>query len=157
MAEASVAITPGSGANIDAFQLSNNNYRQAVVIADPVGLSNALGVDGTGSISVNSNDLELIRSLDSLVGLLSMMTEPGTGRMRAVLDALGGAQTLANVTTVGTVSTITAGTITTVGSVTAVATLTALGPSGAGVDINQVLTMQLWQDAWANSLGNRMV
>ena len=57
--------------------------------------------------------ISLVDSLRALVNNLGLAVDPTTGRMRVLVDATGGAQTLGTVTTVGTVSTITGGTITT--------------------------------------------
>ena len=61
--------------------------------------------------------ISLVDSLRSLITNLSMTIDPITGRMRVLVDATGGAQTLGTVTTVGTVSSIAGGTISTVSNV----------------------------------------
>lgn len=62
-------------------------------------------------------------------------SENNGGRLRVVLDAAPGAQTLATVTTVGTV--------------TAVSTLVALGPSGAGIPIRDAQITPMERSLWA--------
>ena len=64
--------------------------------------------------------ISLVDSLRALVTNLSMAMDPVTGRMRVLVDPVGGAQTLGTVTTVGTVSTVSSisgGTISTVSNV----------------------------------------
>ena len=41
MANTSVAITPGAGANVDAFSQSSGDLRQAVVVGDPASTESA--------------------------------------------------------------------------------------------------------------------
>jgi hypothetical protein len=79
--------------------------------------------------------------IDALLRTIGLSMPDATGRLRVVLDAAGGAQTLATVTTVGTVSTITAGTITTVTTLTG---QTNMGSYAANEQIPALMQMN-WQ------------
>jgi len=72
---------------------------------------------------------ELLSALANREGLLGLAIEPGSGRLRVMIDPLGGAQTLGTVTTVGTVNTV-----------TTVTGLTNIGGNSAALD--QVSQMQ---------------
>lgn len=73
--------------------------------------------------------IELLSSLLDRLGPLGLAVEPASGRMRVVVDALGGAQTLGTVTTV-----------TTLGTVNTVTNLAQIGSMSANFD--QVAQMQ---------------
>lgn len=87
--------------------------------------------------------MTLVKALNS-----QQATEINGGRLRVVLDAAPGAQTLGTVTTVTTV--------TTVSTVTAVNTLAAMGPSGAGIPIRDAHITPLERDAWGMLVRNRI-
>jgi hypothetical protein len=65
-------------------------------------------------------------------------SENNGGRIRVVLDAGPGAQTL--------------GTVTTVGTVTNVSNLVAVGPANAGIPIRDALITPIERNTWANTV-----
>lgn len=78
---------PGAAEIVETMQQPDGSHRQVVAIGD------------------------LGSHLESLVGALRdlpLAVDPTTGRLRVVLDATGGAQTLGTVTTVTTVSAVSA-------------------------------------------------
>lgn len=118
---------PGTGAVVDTHEQADGSHRQVVAVGEL------------------ASQLELLLQA---VRNLPFALDPASGRMRVVLDANGGNQTLTTVTTVGTVSTITAGTITTVGTVTNV------GQVG-GIQAN-TLIQDAMASSWANCLRGRI-
>lgn len=120
MADQFVPITPGSGTNIDTSELTvgaNTVERQRVNIADPTsagGLAPVLATtpDGTeyglatrqvGPVSL-ADIAASIRVMLDMLGGLPLAFDPASGRLRVVIDALGGAQTLGTITTVQSVT-----------------------------------------------------
>ena len=101
-----LGVTPGSGASVAADDVGGNLFQRVKL---------ALGDDGVSEGDVSSNlpmpvalgqvQLALNRLLNIIANPTSL--DPLTGRMRVVLDATGGAQTLGTVSTVTTVSTLT--------------------------------------------------
>ena len=88
-------MLPGIGDAVETQQNADGSHRQVVAVAEtPV-------------------DLNLM--LEAL-SALSQTVDPVTGRMRVLIDPIGGAQTLGTVTTVTGVTTVT--TVTTVAAVT---------------------------------------
>lgn len=58
MADTSVAVTPGAGANIDfRTESTNGDYRQVIVIGDPSSNNGVAPVDGTNGLSVDNKTL----------------------------------------------------------------------------------------------------
>lgn len=83
---------------------------------------------------------------NTLVNALNhqIASENNGGRLRVVLDAAPGAQTL------GTVTTVTG--VTTVATVTNVSNLVAVGPASAGIPIRDAQVTPLERDVWANAV-----
>ena len=95
-----ISVTPGNGAIVAADDIGGVKHQRVKLVA---------GDDGSSEGDASHNnpfpvDLSaaIINALKQLVNNPSI--EPASGRVRVVLDALGGAQTLGNVTTVGTVT-----------------------------------------------------
>ena len=116
---------PGIGDAVETRQNADGSHRQVVAVAEtPV-------------------DQNLM--LETLAAL-SQTVDPVTGRMRVLIDPIGGAQTLGTVTGVTTVSTVT--------TVTTVATVTNLSQVGGIQASSQIFDAM--QAAWAVSLRGRI-
>lgn len=77
---------PGTGAIIETMEQADGSQRQVIAVAEP-------------PVST-----ELIQQI---IAALATAIDPVTGRVRALIDPIGGAQTLGTITTVGTVTTVT--------------------------------------------------
>lgn len=77
---------PGIGDAVETRQNADGSHRQVVAVAETPVDQNLM--------------LEILAALSQTV-------DPVTGRMRVLIDPIGGAQTLGTVTTVTTVSTVT--------------------------------------------------
>jgi hypothetical protein len=94
--------------------------------------TSALQTEGNNSLNkVDGLLYSMLQALRQIANPIS--TDVTTGRMRVVLDPLGGAQTLATVTTVGTVSTVTS--------------MSQIGAMPANS-----MVMDAMQNMWANSI-----
>jgi len=92
------------------------------------------------------NDLPVVMRQLFLQSLNDQIAcEANGGRLRVVLDAGPGAQTLGTVTTVGTCSTV-----------TNVSNVAALGPASAGIPIRDALITPTERGAWANTVRARI-
>ena len=87
--------------------------------------------------------IALLRALNHQIA-----NEGSSGRLRVVLDPLGGAQTLGTVTTVGTV--------TTAATVTNVSNLVAMGPASAGIPIRDALLTANDRINWSHNVRARI-
>ena len=122
---------PGIGDAVETQQNADGSHRQVVAVAEtPV-------------------DQNLMLRL---LAALSQTVDPVTGRMRVLIDPIGGAQTLGTVTALGTVTTVTG--VTTVTTVTTVATVTNLAQIG-GVQANSQI-LDAMQASWAMSVRPRI-
>lgn len=116
---------PGIGDAVETQQNADGSHRQVVAVAEtPV-------------------DQNLMLRL---LAALSQTVDPVTGRMRVLIDPIGGAQTLGTVTTVTGVTTVT--------TVTTVATVTNLAQIG-GVQANSQI-LDAMQASWAMSVRPRI-
>lgn len=81
MADAAIAITPGSGAEVDVrTEDVNGNSRQVVVIGDPTANTGVAAVDGTAGLKVNlgsDNDVTVTGNLTT-VSTVSAVTNVAT-------------------------------------------------------------------------------
>ncbi len=106
----------------------------------PTGASTS-ALQTTGNNSLNNVDGLLYSMLQALRQIANpISTDVASGRMRVVLDPLGGAQTLGAVTTVGTVTTV--------------STVTSMSQIGA-MPANSMV-MDTMQNMWANSIRGRI-
>lgn len=119
---------PGIGDAVETQQNADGSHRQVVAVAETPIDQNLM--------------LEILSALSQTV-------DPVTGRMRVLIDPIGGAQTLGTVTALGTVTTVTG-----VTTVTTVATVTNLAQVG-GVQANSHI-FDAMQAAWAVSLRGRI-
>ena len=101
-----VNVTPGSGATIAADDVGGVLHQRVKLVMGGEGVSE-------GDVA-SSNPMPVLETdaAASLMRLLALIAnppsiDPASGRMRVLLDATGGAQTLGTVTTVTTVSTLT--------------------------------------------------
>lgn len=126
MADTAIAITAGSGTNVDTrTEATNGNHRQVVVLGDPSTNAGVAPVDATAGLKVDlgaDNDVAIssIAAGDNNIGNVDIASAlpAGTnaiGKLAANSGVTIGAvevaaaQTLATVTTVGTVTTVTGG------------------------------------------------
>jgi len=116
---------PGIGDAVETQQNADGSHRQVVAVAETPVDQNLM--------------LEILAALSQTV-------DPVTGRMRVLIDPIGGAQTLGTVTGVTTVSTVT--------TVTTVATVTNLSQVG-GIQASSHI-FDAMQAAWAVSLRGRI-
>lgn len=116
---------PGIGDAVETKQNADGSHRQVVAVAETPVDQNLM--------------LEILSALSQTV-------DPVTGRMRVLIDPIGGAQTLGTVTGVTTVSTVT--------TVTTVATVTNLSQVG-GIQASSHI-FDAMQAAWAVSLRGRI-
>ena len=104
---------PGTGSIVETMEQADGSQRQVVAVAEP-------------PVST-----ELIQQI---LAALATAIDPVTGRVRALIDPIGGAQTL--------------GTVTAVGTITTVATVTNQAQMGG------ILTSSMVQDSMANAWAN---
>lgn len=116
---------PGIGDAVETQQNADGSHRQVVAVAETPVDQNLM--------------LEILAALSQTV-------DPVTGRMRVLIDPIGGAQTLGTVTALGTVTTVT--------GVTTVATVTNLAQVG-GVQANSQI-LDAMQASWAMSVRPRI-
>lgn len=135
MADASVAVTAGTGTSIDTrTEATNGNHRQVVVVGDPSTNAGIAPVDATAGLKVDlgaDNDVTVsgatltaiqaaVEILDNAISGSEMQVDvvaalpTGANTIGAV--NIAAAQTLATVTTVGTVTTLTGTTTLTPGT-----------------------------------------
>lgn len=119
---------PGIGDAVETQQNADGSHRQVVAVAETPVDQNLM--------------LEILAALSQTV-------DPVTGRMRVLIDPIGGAQTLGTITTVSTVTGVT-----TVTTVTTVATVTNLAQIG-GVQANSQI-LDAMQASWAMSVRPRI-
>jgi hypothetical protein len=119
---------PGIGDAVETQQNADGSHRQVVAVAETPVDQNLM--------------LEILAALSQTV-------DPVAGRMRVLIDPIGGAQTLGTVTTVTGVTTVS-----TVTTVTTVSTVTNLAQVG-GVQANSQI-FDAMQAAWAVSLRGRI-
>ena len=119
---------PGIGDAVETQQNADGSHRQVVAVAETPVDQNLM--------------LEILAALSQTV-------DPVTGRMRVLIDPIGGAQTLGTITTVSTVTGVT-----TVTTVTTVATVTNLAQIG-GVQANSKI-LDAMQASWAMSVRPRI-
>lgn len=110
---------PGIGDAVETRQNADGSHRQVVAVAETPVDQNLM--------------LEILAALSQTV-------DPVTGRMRVLIDPIGGAQTL--------------GTVTTVTTVTTVSTVTNLAQVGGVQASSQIFDAM--QAAWAVSLRGRI-
>ncbi len=110
-----ISVTEGYGKNLDSAQLrtdAGNIERSGMFIGDPETMGNRLTISPAGaakidgSISIEDFSVALKYALLSALNH-QIASENVGGRLRVVLDAAPGAQTLGAVTTVGTVTVVT--------------------------------------------------
>lgn len=103
-----IDISPGSGATVATDQVANGRHYQRMKLTDGAeGSENHASVraDGTQEVSLSDLNAALYAILEALTRPISQ--EPGTGRLRILLDGITAALTLATITTVATVTTVT--------------------------------------------------
>lgn len=97
MADSAVAVTEGSGKNIDTrTEVTNGNHRQVVVVGDPSTNAGVAPVDGTAGLKVDlgtDNDVTL-----------AVLPDTASGDLAAIAAAVGGTLTVGSheVTNAGT-------------------------------------------------------
>ena len=102
-----VDITPGSGATVATDQVGSGRHYQRVKLSDGAeGSENHASVraDGTQEVSLSDVNASLYAILEAVTRPIGQ--DPGTGRMRVLLDAITGSLTLSTISTVSTLTTI---------------------------------------------------
>jgi hypothetical protein len=101
MADTAIAITAGTGTNIDTrTEATNGNHRQVVVLGDPATNAGVAPVDATNGLSVTLTTA--LPAGTAAIGKLAANTGVTIGAVE-----IAAAQTLSTVTTVGAVTAIT--------------------------------------------------
>lgn len=106
-----IDISPGAGATVATDQVAFGRHYQRMKLTDGAeGSENHASVraDGTQEVSLSDISAALYAILEAITRPISQ--DPGTGRLRVLLDAITGSLTLSTisaVTTVTTVSTVT--------------------------------------------------
>jgi hypothetical protein len=137
LADTAIAITAGTGTNVDTrTEATNGNHRQVIVIGDPSTNAGVAPVDATTGLAVNVTNA-------SLTVASHAVTNAGTFAVQAA--ATLAAETTKVIGTVNVAAAQTLATVTTVGAVTAItnalpAGTNAIGKLAAnsGVDIGDV-------------------
>jgi hypothetical protein len=144
---------PGSGGEtFAADRVAGKLYPRSKLVHGDDGVNDG-DVSHANPFPVTVKDVlvAMLRKLETISNPINI--DPVSGRMRVVLDPLGGAQTLGTVTNVTTVATVTA--VTTVATVTNVNNIVAFGPSSAGISA-AALVYDTMHAAWANSVRPRI-
>jgi hypothetical protein len=100
-----IDISPGSGATVATDQVGSGRHYQRVKLTDGVeGSENHASVraDGTQEVSLSDIGAALYAILEAITRPISQ--DPGTGRLRVLVDAITASLTLSTVTTVSTVT-----------------------------------------------------
>ena len=103
-----VDITPGAGATVATDLVGSGRHYQRIKLTDGAeGSENHASVraDGTQEVTLSDINAALYAILEALTRPISQ--DPGSGRMRVLLDAITASLTLATVSTVTTCSTVT--------------------------------------------------
>ena len=103
-----VDITPGAGATVATDLVGSGRHYQRMKLTDGAeGSENHASVraDGTQEVTLSDINAALYAILEALTRPISQ--DPGSGRMRVLLDAITASLTLATVSTVTTCSTVT--------------------------------------------------
>jgi hypothetical protein len=103
-----IDISPGSGATVATDQVAAGRHYQRFKLTDGAeGSENHASVraDGTQEVSLADLNVALYAILEAITRPISQ--DPGTGRLRVLLDAVTASLTLATVSSVTTVSTVT--------------------------------------------------
>ncbi len=102
-----VDITPGSGATVATDQVASGRHYQRVKLTDGTeGSENhaSIRADGTQEVSLADLNASLYAILEAITRPIGQ--DPGTGRLRVLLDAITGSLTLSTITTVTTVTSL---------------------------------------------------
>lgn len=137
MADTAIAITAGTGTNVDTrTEATNGNHRQVIVIGDPSTNAGVAPVDATTGLAVNVTNA-------SLTVASHAVTNAGTFAVQAA--ATLAAETTKVIGTVNIAAAQTLATVTTVGAVTAISNALPAGTNAigklaanSGVDIGDV-------------------
>ena len=102
-----VDITPGAGATVATDEVGGRHYQRMKLTDGAEGSANHASVraDGTQEVSLSDINAALYAILEALTRPISQ--DPGSGRIRVLLDAITASLTLATITTVSTVTTVT--------------------------------------------------
>lgn len=102
-----VDITPGAGATVATDEVDGRHYQRMKLTDGAEGSDNHASVraDGTQEVSLSDINANLYAILEALTRPISQ--DPGSGRVRVLLDAITASLTLATITTVSTVTTVT--------------------------------------------------
>lgn len=138
-----IQLNPGSGGDISrALDRNVNGIKTQIAALDlggPLGSPENLVLGPQLMALVPQFLMALVKALNS-----QQAAEVNGGRIRVVLDAGPGAQTLGTVTNVTTVAGVT--------TITVLSTLAALGPSGAGIPIRDAQITPMEREQWANTV-----
>jgi hypothetical protein len=102
-----VDITPGAGATVATDEVGGRHFQRVKLTDGAEGSANHASVraDGTQEVSLSDINAALYAILEAITRPINQ--DPGTGRMRVLLDAITASLTLATITTVSTCSTVT--------------------------------------------------
>lgn len=110
MADSSIEVTPGSGAEVDTRTQPGGDHRQVVVVGDPVTTATAQVTDDGAQVVADATLTELTEALLQFLrlanGSAAFAAHDGVGRARTFIDGFNANATLATVTTVGAVTTV---------------------------------------------------
>jgi hypothetical protein len=100
-----VDITPGAGATIATDDVGGRHFQRVKLTDGAEGSANHASVraDGTQEVSLSDISAALYAILEAITRPISQ--DPGTGRLRVLVDAITASLTLATITTVSTVTT----------------------------------------------------
>jgi hypothetical protein len=146
------AVAPTSGTQVAGPDGSGNLAVPQVLTAEPVEATPGMAVrvvPGHTPFPVAAMNLQYL--LNILAEVLGQAQDPA-GRLRVLIDPIGGAQTLGTVTTVGTVTNL--GTLATVTTVTTVSTVTNIAQVGGAIAASSIFDNM--QTAWASSVRGRI-
>jgi hypothetical protein len=143
-----VSLPLPSGASTSALQGTGNTSLNSIDTKLNSQATAAKQDAGNASlVSLDQLMLAMLNTLEQIANPMSM--ETASGRLRVVLDPLGGAQTLGTVTAVGTVTTVS-----TVTTVTTVSSLTNMAQIG-GVQANSMI-YDTMANCWTNTVRGRI-
>ncbi len=100
-------ITPGSGATVATDEIGGRHYQRVKLTGGIDGSENHASVrpDGTQEVSLADVNASLYAILEAITRPIGQ--DPGTGRLRVLLDSITGSLTLSTITTVSTVTSMT--------------------------------------------------
>ena len=100
-----VDITPGAGATVATDEVGGRHFQRVKLTDGAEGSANHASVraDGTQEVSLSDINAALYAILEAITRPINQ--DPGTGRVRVLLDAITASLTLATITTVSTVTT----------------------------------------------------